>query len=231
MLAIVQARMSSSRLPGKVLRPLLGEPMLGRQLERIRRAARVTRIIVATSTRANDDVLARYAETVAQVFRGDLDDVLGRFAGVLDTEPEAEHCVRITADCPLTDPAVIDRCIERHLGSGADATVTGRSFPKGLDVEVVRTSALRAAHREARDPYDREHVMPFVRTRPERFRIETVERDPALPRRWTVDTPADFAFVQAAYEALYPADPAFSSEAVERWQDAHPSSAIRNHAE
>lgn len=229
-LAVLQARMSSTRLPGKAMRTILGEPMIARQIERLRRARRLSRIVIATSDQAGDDVLAEEGRRLGvAVSRGALDDVLSRVHGAIAAFGSGEHCVRLTADCPLADPALIDLCIERHLASGADCTHVGPgwSYPRGLDVEVLKTSALEAAWRESADPYEREHVTPFVYRRPERFRIETVVREPPARYRWTVDTPEDFAFVTAVYEALYPDDPAFTTEAVLAWQAANPDKAPR----
>ena len=121
MLAILQARMSSTRLPGKVMRSILGQPMIGRQIERLRRAQGVSRIMVATSTREDDDVLAGYCHGLeVEVFRGELSDVLERFHGALAAAGHPEHFLRLTADCPLAEPAVVDLCIARHLQQGAD---------------------------------------------------------------------------------------------------------------
>jgi len=218
-LAILQARMSSTRLPGKVLAPVLGEPMIGRQLERLARSARLDRIVVATSTDPSDDPLAAWCEGRGQpVFRGALGDVLDRFHGALALVPEADTVVRLTGDCPLADPAVIDATIERHLATGADYTSNTpavRTYPHGLDTEVMRRTALEAAWREAKDPYEREHVTPFIYRHPERFRIESLSRQPSLAHlRWTVDFPQDLAFVRGVYERLYPAKPAFTSDDV-----------------
>ena len=221
--------MSSSRLPGKVMRPILGEPMLGRQIERMRRATRLTRIVVATSTEASDDVVEDYAASIGvPVVRGALNDVLDRFRTALRAGGDPEHFIRITADCPLADPALIDRCIRRHLAGAYDYTHTGPgwSFPKGLDVEVVRTAVLDMAWREAEDPYEREHVTPFINRRPDRFHIGVEACDPPLRWRWTVDTPEDFAFVEAVYEDLYPANPAFTTQDILAWQDRHPDRAL-----
>ena len=229
MLAILQARMSSSRLPGKVLKPILGEPMILRQIERLRRARSITRLAVATSVEPSDDPLAgRLAEAGIEVVRGSLDDVLGRFAVALAACGPAEHVMRLTADCPLADPEVVDRCAAVHLAQGADYTANtfGRTFPRGLDVEVVRASALLAAAAEATEVYDREHVTPFVIARPDRFARAEVRRDPPERWRWTVDTVEDFAFVSSVYADLYPRDPAFDSDAILAWQAAHPGVAI-----
>lgn len=218
-LAILQARMSSTRLPGKVLAPVAGAPMILRQMERLRRARSLDRIVVATSTEAGDDVLADVLTAAGvPVHRGDLADVLGRFVGALDAFGPAETVVRLTADCPLADPAVIDATIARFHETGADYAsnvAEPRTFPKGLDIEVMRSDALRAAAAETVDPYDREHVTPFLYRNPERFRLaghaqETQEGEV----RWTVDRPDDLDFVRAVYDALYPTDPDFTSDDV-----------------
>lgn len=218
-LAILQARMSSSRLPGKVLAPVLGAPMIARQLERLRRAQRLDRIVVATSVDPSDDPLAAWCEGQGQpVFRGSLDDVLDRFHGALARTPEARTVVRLTADCPLADPVVIDAVIAHHLATRADYTSNTpavRTYPHGLDAEVMRREVLEAAWAEGRDPYEREHVTPFIYRRPERFRIESISRAPSLAHlRWTVDVPSDLEFVREVYGKLYPAKPDFTSEDV-----------------
>jgi spore coat polysaccharide biosynthesis protein SpsF len=228
-LAILQARMSSTRLPGKVMRPILGEPMIGRQIERLRRAERLSGIVVATSDADDDEVVADYAASLGVgCFRGPLDDVLARFLGALDVAGSPKTFVRLTADCPLADWRLIDRCIEAHAAAGADYTHNspGWTFPKGLDVEVCETSALLRAAREGTSAYDREHVTPFIYGHPELFRIERITRDPPLRYRWTVDTPEDFAFVTKVYTALYPANPAFTSEDVLDWQAANPGEVL-----
>jgi len=208
---VLQARMSSTRLPGKVLRPILGRPMIAHQIDRIRRARLIGRLVVATSVRPEDDAVAEAAAAAgAECARGPLDDVLARFHGAV--AGRAEHVVRLTADCPLADWNVIDAAIARHLAAGADYTSNSvrRSFPVGLDVEVMTLAALEAAHREAEEPADREHVTRFLYRRPERFRIEQLVLAADLsPLRWTVDTPEDFALAAAVYGALHPAGPDF----------------------
>ena len=226
-LAIVQARMSSSRLPGKVLRPLAGSPMILRQIERLRRARRVDSLVVATSDDRSDDGLADVlAAAGVALFRGPLDDVLARYVGALDAFGPAEHVVRLTGDCPLADWTVIDAVIARHLETGADYTADTwgrRTFPKGLDADVVKSAVLRQAHAEATAPFDREHVLPFVYGRPDRYRLQglTQEADEGEVR-WTVDLPDDYAFVSAVYDALYPVEPAFSSDDVRRLVRSRP---------
>lgn len=227
MLTIVQARMSSTRLPGKVLRPILGQPMLARQIERIRRARNIGRLVVATSTEAEDDVIRELCRTLGVAcFVGSLSDVLGRYRDAARMFGPSEHIVRLTGDCPLADWDVIDAVIDLHISEGADYTSnTGKlTFPKGLDVEVFKAIHLETAALEAMDPYEREHVTAFFYRRPERFRLANLECDPPMGElRWTVDTPEDFAFVERVYGALYPQNPAFMSQDVARLTQGDPA--------
>ena len=226
-LAILQARMSSSRLPGKVLADVAGAPMILRQIERVRRAKRVSRLIVATSIRSDDDPLVQaLVGAGVEVVRGDLDDVLSRFILALDAASDQTVAVRLTADCPLADPTVIDAAIARFEQTGADYVTSGgdtRTFPKGLDTEVFKTDALRQAHAETADPYDREHVTPFIYRHPERFSLGALTQDRAEGDvRWTVDRPDDLEFVRAVYAALYPAHPDFTSDDVRAFVAGRP---------
>ena len=230
-LAILQARMSSTRLPGKVLAPVAGAPMIVRQIERLRRARRLERIVVATSVRTDDDPLVEVLSSMGvPVHRGDLDDVLGRFIGALDAFGPARTVVRLTADCPLADPEVIDATIVRFADSGADYAsnvAEPRSFPKGLDVEVMTAAALRRAAAETSDPHDREHVTPYLYRNPGRFRLASYAQaadEGAV--RWTVDRPDDLEFVRAVYDALYADDPAFTSDAVRGFVHGRPDLAM-----
>lgn len=226
LLALLQARMSSTRLPGKVLKPLAGAPMVLRQIERVRRSRRIDRLVVATSDQPSDDPLVTVLQGAAvEVFRGPLDDVLARFLGALDAFP-AEHVVRLTADCPLIDAGLIDATIDLHLQSGADYSQNrrpGAGYPKGQDVEVITAAALRRAGAEAASPEEHEHVTWGVWNHPERYRIARLE--PAVDEgdiRWTVDRPDDLEFVRAVYEALYPQNPAFGSDDIRAFVRAHP---------
>jgi spore coat polysaccharide biosynthesis protein SpsF len=218
-LAILQARMSSSRLPGKVMAPVLGEPMIGRQIERLKRAKGIDRLVVATSTDPSDDPLADYVKTLGVgLFRGALDDVLGRFGALLAKVPQADTVIRLTADCPLADPALVDRVVKHHHEAKADYTsntLGTRTYPKGLDVEVVRAEALKQANEWAHEAYDREHVTPYIYKRPDTYKLAGVARHESLADlRWTVDFPQDLEFVRAVYARLYPMKPAFTSDDV-----------------
>lgn len=225
-LAILQARMSSSRLPGKVLMPLAGAPMLVRQIERLSRSRRIDRIVVATSANPGDDVIEKCARREGiDCHRGPLDDVLARFLGALAAYP-AETVVRLTADCPFADPDVIDETIAVFQESGADYasnTPPHRTFPKGLDVEVMTAAALRRAGELAAAPEEREHVTWGIYNRPEAFRIayhsQPVDEGEV---RWTVDRPDDYAFTAAVYDALYPKDRAFTSDTIRAFVRSRP---------
>jgi glutamate-1-semialdehyde 2,1-aminomutase len=203
---VLQARMSSSRFPGKVMAPILDRPMIAWEVERVRRCRGIERLVLATSTHPSDDVLAEYAKSSLDldVVRGSLDDVLERFATVSRHYP-ARHYVRLTADCPLIDPQVIDRTIERHLSSGADYTSNCMvpTFPDGLDVEVMTAAALRRAAREASTSSEREHVTLHFRHQPQSFRSEVLRNDRDLSEyRVTVDTREDLTLVREIYKAL-----------------------------
>jgi spore coat polysaccharide biosynthesis protein SpsF len=211
--------MTSSRLPGKVMAPVLGEPMIGRQVERLRRSNRIDELMVATSDDLSDDPLAAYCEVLGlEVFRGSLDDVLDRYRAALARRPQATTVIRLTADCPLTDPELIDQVIDHHHDVGADYTsntLGTRTYPHGLDAEVIRAGALVDAAERADEPYEREHVTPYIYRRPETYRLAGVARHASLANlRWTVDVPPDLAFVREVYAKLYPFDPAFGSDAI-----------------
>lgn len=232
-LAILQARMSSSRLPGKVMADLLGEPMLARQVERLRRCRMIDRLLLATSTDAADDALGDLAGRIGiDCFRGSLDDVLDRFHAAASGRG-ADQIVRLTGDCPLADPELIDRLVELHVAGGYDhsCNTLNPRWPDGLDAEVMRAEVLETAWREAKLPSEREHVTRFIYTRPERFRLGSLVGDTDLSdQRWTVDTPEDLAMVRAVYAALYPANPAFGTEDILAFLAAHPEIAALNRA-
>ncbi len=211
--AVVQARMGSQRLPGKVLRTLGRldhgpEPdhdtVLDWVLYRLSRAQTLDEVVVATSQAAADDELAAYCHDLGYACeRGSLTDVLDRVLRVAELRG-AETVARVTADCPLVDPDVVDLVVREHLASGVDFTANRlpppyhRTYPIGLDVEVVRTSALRQAGDDAVSPAHREHVMPYLYEHPERFTTRIVDADiDAGTVRWTIDTPEDLAAVQS----------------------------------
>jgi spore coat polysaccharide biosynthesis protein SpsF len=211
-LAVLQARMSSSRLPGKVLLRVCGKPLLQHQLERVARAPGIDKLVVATSEDASDAPIAALCAALGvAVFRGSLDDVLDRF--VQAARPfHPDWVLRLTGDCPLADPAIIGRVIAEAKRGGSDyvSSALHPTFPDGMDAECVRMACLEQAWREATLPSEREHVTSFVYARPERFRLGEVRNDTDLSAlRWTVDEPRDFVFVSQVYERLYTVNPAF----------------------
>lgn len=206
MVALVQGRMGSRRLPGKVLADIGGRPMLWHMVNRLRQARLIDRIVVATSDSPGDDPIANFCgQEGIDCFRGSEEDVLDRFyrAG---RRFGAQAMVRLTADCPLIDPVVIDRVIKEYKSGGYDyVTNTLRyTFPDGLDVEVFSFAALKRCWREAHSPTQREHVTPYIRTSGH-FRLGNVENEDDLSQeahRWTVDEPEDLEFVRQVYRHL-----------------------------
>jgi spore coat polysaccharide biosynthesis protein SpsF len=218
-LAILQTRMTSPRLPGKAMAPLRGEPMVWRQVERIRQARCVSKLIVATSAEPVDDPLASFLVSRGQtVFRGASDNLTERFTRCVEAAGPASHVVRIKGDSPFVDPGVIDVAVRLALGTRAAyvGNRVRRSFPRGLEVEVATAQALADSAAEA-DPATAAAVSPLaqIRARPERFPQDHVcaPRDLSM-LDWRVKTPADFAFARGVYDALHAADPAFSMQDV-----------------
>ena len=212
---IVQARMGSTRLPGKVLEDLAGAPALLRLFERLRRVRGNPLIVLATSKLPGDDPIADLVATQSDIalWRGPEQDVLKRYAGAaryFDLDP----IIRITADCPLMDPACIDAVLDAYRATPgcqyADNTAP-RTFPHGFDVQIVSRAALESADAEACEGFDREHVLPFVERNPDRFRyLHVVSDDASLASiRVTLDYPEDLILIRGVYQRLYPSNPRF----------------------
>ena len=226
--AIIQARLGSSRLPGKVLLTLGWQTVLQHVVARVSAATLVDGIVIATTDLSSDDPLAAAtAATGARLFRGSEQDVLSRFAGAA-AEASADAVVRITSDCPLMDPGVLDLVVGEYLSHAsacdyASNTIV-RTFPRGLDVEVFSRAALEAAALEAAAPDEREHVTPFIHHHPNRFRRRSVETDVDLSHhRWTLDTPEDFSFLKAVFEGVPIVEgPIPSYDRVSGFLDRHP---------
>jgi len=213
-LAVVQARMGSKRLPGKAVATLQGQPMILRQLERLRGARRLTKIIVATSSDAADDGLAGLVVSRGYaVHRGAGSDILDRIARCAEAAGPVSHIVRIKGDAPFVDPAVIDEAVRLAQATGAAYTSNRveRTFPAGLEVEVITVEALRIAAAEVRDPLAMISPTAAIRARPDRFRQAHLKAHRDWSHYdWRVKTPADLAFARSIYDALYAADPGFS---------------------
>jgi spore coat polysaccharide biosynthesis protein SpsF len=220
-IAIIQGRMSSSRLPGKILADIAGQPMLSRVYGRTSRAATVTETVFATTTDSTDDPVAEYCDFAGiPITRGDLHDVLDRYYQTAK-EFNADVVVRITADCPVIDPLLIDDCVNTLLDGSYDFVCNrlpspfGRTYPIGLDTEVCTFAALETAWNDAKETFHREHVMPYLYEEVELSAVSRQLSEGVSPRgfkiaqlhhttdfgdyRWTVDTPEDLEFMQQLY--------------------------------
>lgn len=231
--ATIEARMTSSRLPGKILRPIMGRPMLELLIERLSRAKCVDQIVVATTINPTDDVTEALARKLGVgCFRGSEDDVLDRVLRAARSA-QADTIVEITGDCPLIDPAVIDKIFEAYLTHKVDyaSNNLNRTYPLGLDTQVFAFKVLEEVASLTDDPADHEHVSLYIYEHPERYTLHNVES--GLPERYeqirlTVDTPEDFALITAIYEALYPANPEFALADVLSLLDSRPELAAMN---
>jgi spore coat polysaccharide biosynthesis protein SpsF len=240
-LVVVQARTGSTRLPGKVLLPVAGAPLLVRMLERVGAARTPTEVVVATTTDAADEPVRRLARQAGvRCMDGHPTDLLDRHyraalaCGLSPTPPgdlPGDLVVKIPSDCPLIDPAAIDRVIGCQLAAPERwdfmSNLHPATYPDGNDVEVVPMGVLAAAWREAERPHEREHTTPFIWDQPERFRIGNVRwesgRDLSMSHRFTIDYPEDYAFVGAVYDALWrPERPLFTLGDILALLDARP---------
>lgn len=207
--AIVQARVGSTRLPAKVLLDLGGATALERCLRRVQRFEGLAEVVVATTDLPEDDLIVAAARRLGfPSFRGSSDDVLSRYVGAARSAG-ADAIVRCTSDCPLLDPAIsstVVRTLTEAKGAvDYAANNLDRRLPRGLDTEIVSRDALERAHREATSPSEREHVTLHVYRRPERFRLRSVVPTPTADRsamRWTLDTLADYRFLAAVFDEL-----------------------------
>mgnify|MGYP001260956436 CR=1 FL=1 len=236
-LVIVQARRGSTRLPGKVLLPLGGRTMLERMLERLRVASVPDSLLIATTTDSADDAIAQSAAAAGvECFRGHPIDLLDRHYAAAK-HARADVVVKVPSDCPLIDPAVVDRVLREHFARSDVADYTSNlhpeSYPDGSDVEVMSFGALETAWREARRSFEREHTTPFLWDQPGRFRLHNVlwesGRDVSRTHRVVVDYPEDYAVVKAVFDELWtPRRPVFSVAEVVSFLDAHPEVRAKN---
>jgi spore coat polysaccharide biosynthesis protein SpsF len=201
-LTIVQARTGSTRLPGKVLLDLGGATVLARVIARLRRSTLMNEFVVATSSSERDDAIIEECDRLqAGWFRGSEHDVLDRYYWCAGSR-DADFIVRITADCPLIDPELVDLTIQAFFDNRCDyaSNALVPTYPRGLDVEVLTTHALSRAWSEARGVHEREHVTPFLYGHPERFRLVSVEAETDYSHhRWTLDTPEDLRLLRSIY--------------------------------
>jgi spore coat polysaccharide biosynthesis protein SpsF len=209
--AIIQARMAAQRLPGKVLMEIAGKPMLEHVLARVKRARTVRKVVVATTTDGSDDVVEAFCLANGwDCYRGSMTDVLDRYYQAA-LQCKADVVVRITADCPLTDPTLIDEVVKELLSRKVDFAANRlpppfqRTYPVGLDVEAARFKALERAWQKAKEKFEREHVMPYLYEKEGRFRIFVLNCQQNLgSMRWTVDTPEDLELVRRIFAHFQP---------------------------
>jgi spore coat polysaccharide biosynthesis protein SpsF len=228
--AVIQARMGSSRLPGKVMRELGGKPVLAHVIERVRACNLIDEVVVATTTANADDVIAAESQRMgAKVFRGSENDVLQRYADAA-RQARADVVVRVTSDCPLIDPTVLSEMLSHFLSEAAEgrgpdylSNTVDRTFPRGLDAEIFRFAALERASVEATEPHQREHVTPYIWEHPQRFAIEQYKgEDDHSDLRWTLDTEADWRFLTAVFALLRDSGSDVTTATVLQLLDRHP---------
>jgi len=225
--AIVQARFGSTRLPGKILKEISHKPMLWHIVNRLSYSKLINKIIIATTTLPEDDQVQEFCEMNNFLFyRGSSDDVLSRYYTAADIN-KADIVVRITSDCPVIDPVIIDRMLEKFFAENHNldylSNVLPRTFPRGLDTEIFSFNALAKAHHKATQRYEREHVTPYIYNHPEKFTIKnfTNEKDYSF-HRWTVDTQEDLLLIENIYNALYNKNELFLFEDIIELFKEHP---------
>lgn len=228
--AIIQARMGSTRLPGKVLMDMEGETVLARVVNRLRRATRIDEIAVATTSSVDDDVIVQECSRLnISAFRGSENDVLDRYYQAARVFT-AEAVVRITSDCPVIDPGLVDETIALFRQQQADYASNSFSpiYPRGLDVEVFTVAALERAWRGARKPYEREHVTPYFYEHPELFHLTSLRGQVDYSRyRWTLDTTEDLELLRTIY-ARFGGEDGFSWGEVVQLMEREPGLAELN---
>lgn len=225
--AFIQARMGSTRLPGKVLKQVLERPLLDFLVERLTQCRALDQIVILTSKLAQDDAIASFCqEKNLLCFRGSEEDVLDRYyQAALETKPDG--ILRITADCPLIDPDIVDQVVKVFHQHAPHADYVSnslqRTFPRGLDVEIFSFKALEQAFQQAHRPEEREHVTLYLYRHPEKFKLYNVAHIPSLATyRWTVDTPEDFTLIRLILEHLYPKNSQFRLNDILHLLKEHP---------
>ena len=227
--AIVQARIGSSRLPGKILMDLAGKPMLHHVVDRLSYSKLINKTVIATTVLPEDDRTEEYCTANNfNCFRGSSSDVLSRYYEAA-VKFGADIIIRITSDCPVIDPIIIDRMLSSFLGSRKEerldymSNVIERTFPRGLDAEIFTFPALEKTNREASEDFEREHVTPFIYRHPELFKLRNFSNQPDLSRhRWTVDTEEDLRLIKEIYKELYRPGKLFVSDDILRLFERRP---------
>lgn len=211
---IVQTRMGSTRLPGKVMMDLCGKPVIWHVINRLKKCKNIDKIIIATTVNKIDDQIENYIEGLndakVKIFRGSEEDVLTRYFEAAEKE-NADFVIRITSDCPLIDAQITDHVIEAGLNSNTYTSNIGlRTFPRGFDTEVFPMTLLTEAFANAQTDFEREHVTPYIREKTKDIAINVANTKDYSAHRWTLDTEEDYTLVRKIYEKLWPKNPDFS---------------------
>lgn len=227
-IATIEARMSSTRLPGKVLMKCLGKPMLELMIERVRRSKYIDEIVIATTINPADDVIAKFAKKIkVSCFRGSENDVMGRVTEAI-VNADADIVVQLTGDCPLIDPVIIDQYIKRFSSGKYDLignSYISHTYPIGLDIKITTSDVFRKAYSIAVDEPHHEHTLLSAVENPKEFRLLNIKAPKNLKRpafRWTLDTIEDFKFISAVFEHFYSKNPQFTSLQIVKYLDSHP---------
>lgn len=224
---IHQARMSSTRLPGKVMLEILGKPLLAHSLERLSKVRLANKVIVATSTNPKDDTIEEFCKDFGvEVFRGSEENVLDRFYFAAK-KFSSDHIVRTTADCPIIDPKIVEDVISLYFTEGQDydyaSNFIKRSYPLGMSAECFSKEGLETVYRKASQDYEKSHVTPYFYLHPEEFHLASLESPVDLSlQRWTVDTPEDFEFVKNIISSLQEREDPYSMGTVLKILDENP---------
>jgi len=229
-LAIVQARMSSSRLPGKVLKEVKGKPLIGYLLERLSASKRINKIMVATTIDKDDDAVYNYVRSLKfDVYRGSNEDVLSRYYFAAE-KYKPDSVMRITGDCPLIDPGICDRLIDFYIKEKADYACLSPRFAEGLDCEVFGFKVLEAMYKNAKKKSEREHVSLFLHNNPGMFNKKILDNTADDSKyRITVDEPEDFEVAKAIIENLYKSNSDFFDfQAIKKFLDKNPGISRKN---
>ncbi len=220
---IVQARMASTRLPRKIMKHILGEPMLAHCIKRLQKVSFATVIVIAAPRGKDNSPIIELAEKMGvKIFQGSEEDVLSRYYGAA-AKYQIDIVVRVTSDCPLIDPAIVDRVIEHFLKNQPVDYVSNtieRTFPRGMDVEVFTSAFLKKADRDADKPYQREHVTPYILEKGRTLNYR--HKKDLSPYRLTVDTAEDFDLIVKIYESLYPKNKLFDLETITQFLEKNP---------
>ena len=226
-LIIVQARMTSTRLPGKVMEIVCDKPLLEHLINRLKTIRSADQIVIATTVNETDNQIVSLCKKLDTLYyRGSEEDVLGRYYEAA-VEYGGDVIIRITSDCPLIDPHIVDQVIAYYVDNKDNvdyvSNCLNRTYPKGMGVEVFPSSILKEAYEEAKEAHDREHVTPFIKNRYSRYRLGDIEHSTDLSHyRLTVDTPEDMELIRRIFESLYVENPEFTMKDILSKMAANP---------